>query len=174
MKRVRSLPEIDISIAQESDWPGIIEIYNQSIKTGYSTADLTSVTVQSRREWFLLHTREKYPIYVARKDFTLVGWCSISPHRPGRMALKNTAEISYYIDERYQRQGIATSLINHSIEQSASLGLKNLFALLLDINKPSIKLLERCGFKKWGHLPKVAEIDGRECGQFIYGINIIS
>ena len=164
--------DIKITLAQESDWPTIIEIYNQSTKTGYSTADLSPITLESQKNWFFLHKPEKYPIYIAKLNSQIVGWCSLSPHRPGRMALKGTAEISYYIDEREQRKGIAKKLITHSIDQSPSLELKNLFALLLDINIPSIKLLEICGFKKWGHLPNVAEINGKECGQFIYGRSI--
>ena len=172
MKKVRSLANIKIAIAQESDWKAIIEIYNQSIKTGYSTADLSPVTLESRKDWFSQHNTIRYPIYTAKIKTKLVGWCSLSPHRPGRMALMNTSEISYYIDENYKRQGIAKDLIHHAIEQAPALGLKNIFALMLDINEASIKLLENFGFEKWGHLPNVAEIDNKECGQYIYGIRI--
>lgn len=164
--------KVDIEIASKKDWVRIIEIYNQSIKTGYSTADLSSVTLESRKEWFSQHNSIRYPIYIAKMNGQVVGWCSLSPHRPGREALKTTSEISYYIDEAFHRRGIAKKLINHAIDQATVLGLKNLFALMLDINIPSIKILENFGFQKWGHLPNVAEIHGKECGQFIYGIRV--
>ncbi len=172
MKKDKSLANISISFALEKDWPEIIEIYNQSIKTGYSTADLSPVSLESRKDWFSQHNVIRYPIYTAKIKKRVVGWCSLSPHRPGRMALKNTAEISYYVDENYQRQGIAKDLIHHAIEQAPGLGLKNIFALLLDINEVSVKLLENFGFEKWGHLPNVAEIDNKECGQYIYGLRV--
>ena len=65
--------------------------------------------------------------------------------------------------------GVANSLINFTIESAQKLGFKNLITILLDMNKPSIYILEKFGFEKWGHLPGIAEIDGTICGQFIYG-----
>ncbi len=46
------------------------------------------------------------------------------------------------------------------------------FALLLDINSTSVRLLEKFGFTRWGHMPDVADIDGRECGHLIYGLRV--
>ena len=64
-------------------------------------------------------------------------------------------------------------LAKHAIDDCGRLGLNALFALLLDVNSPSIRLLERHGFTRWGHLPDVADLGGgRRCGQFIYGINL--
>lgn len=50
--------------------------------------------------------------------------------------------------------------------------IRNLFALLLDINEGSSRILEKLGFERWGHMPGIAEIDDRECGHLIYGKNI--
>jgi len=83
--------------------------------------------------------------------------------------LSTVAEISYYIHRDHRRRGIANSLINHTLESAKALGFKNLISILLDLNKPSIHILEKFGFEKWGHLPDVAEIDGVICGQYIFG-----
>jgi L-amino acid N-acyltransferase YncA len=78
------------------------------------------------------------------------------------MALRYTAEISYYIDGTFHRQGIATMQIHHAIAACPKLEIKNLIAILLDRNEASIRLLENFGFEKWGGLPNVADFDGEE------------
>ncbi len=53
-----------------------------------------------------------------------------------------------------------------------SLEIKTLFAILLDDNDASVKLLERFGFERWGHMPAVANFDGREVGHLYYGLRL--
>jgi len=138
----------------------------------FATADIQHVSLESRKDWFAQHSPDTYPIYVAEENGEIIGWCSLSPHRPGRKALRTVAEISYYIHKDHRRKGVASSLINYTIESAESLGFKNLISILLDLKKPSIHILEKFGFEKWGHLPDVADIDGVLCGQFIYGKKI--
>ena len=99
----------------------------------------------------------------------VVGWCSLSLYRPGRLALRFTAELSYYIDASFQRQGIGSALIGHALEACPSLEIKNIIAVLIDRNEASRKLLEKLGFQQWGYLPRVLDFDGEECGEFYYG-----
>ena len=163
---------IAIRVANQDDWARIIKIYNQAILEGGKTADLEIVTIDQRKEWLGQHLSQKHPILLAESESQIIGWCSISPHRPGRGALENTAEISYYVDQEYRGNGIGSLLIKSSIETSRKNGIRNLFAILLDINKSSVSILKKFGFKKWGHLPKIAEINGKICGQFIYGVQL--
>lgn len=156
----------------EDDREAIVKIYNHAVDEKFATADTEYVTVESRMNWFAQHSPDSYPIYIAEENGKTIGWCSLSPHRPGRKALRTVAEISYYIHKDHRLKGIASSLINYTIESGKSLGFKNLISILLDLNKPSIHILEKFGFKKWGHLPEVAEIDDVICGQFIYGKKI--
>ena len=85
------------------------------------------------------------------------------------MALRYTAEMSDYVDGTQRRKGIASALIQYTIDQCSELKIKNLFSLLLERNMPSIRILEKFGFDKWGHMPDVAEVDGTTCGHLIYG-----
>ncbi len=161
-----------IRIAVQDDLPAIVEIYNQAVKLQLATADLTPASVESRRAWLTEHTPGKYPVFVADDGGTVTGWCSLSPYRAGRMALRYTAEISYYIHEDFRRLGIGSSLIAHAIEQCPRLEIKTLFAILLDINEASVGILEKFGFTKWGHMPKVADFNGIECGHLYYGLRV--
>jgi phosphinothricin acetyltransferase len=164
--------EMHIRIAELADLPAIVSIYNQAVLTHQSTANITPVTVEGRKAWFQEHEAHKYPIFVAEFEGQVVGWCSLSVYRPGRSALRFTAEISCYIDSGSQRHGVGRELVNHAIEASPSLGIKNLIAVLIDRNDASRKLLEKLGFQQWGYLPRVLDFDGQECGEYYYGMRI--
>src|SRR5215216_3523552 len=97
-----------IRLAQISDLPAIVDIYNQSIPSKQSTGDTQPVHVEDRLTWFEEHRPDAHPIFIAEVDGGVAGWCSLSAYRPGRAALRFTAEISYYIARDYHRQGIAT------------------------------------------------------------------
>jgi phosphinothricin acetyltransferase len=158
--------------AEISDLPEIVAIYNQAIPTHRSTANTIPWTVEGRTPWFTEHQPDKHPIFVAEVDWQAVGWCSLSPYRPGRLALRFTAEISYYIESRYQRQGVGQSLIRYAIEACPALNIKNIIAVIMDRNEPSRKLLEKLGFEQWAYLPRVLDFDGDEFGEYYYGMRV--
>ncbi len=161
-----------IRLAQIDDLPAIVEIYNQAIPSKQSTADTQPVQVEDRMMWFAEHRPDEYPIFVADVDGQVAGWCSLSPYRPGRAALRSTAEISYYIAPAYHRQGIGTALIEHALAACPALQIKHLFAIVLEGNQASLKLLQKMGFGQWGYLPRVANFDGKEVGHLYYGRHV--
>ena len=159
--------------AQNRDLPAIVNIYNQAICRGFCTADTETYSVKEKKEWFLAHD-EQYPVYVYETDDKIVGWLSVSPYRKGRKALRYTAEVSYYIDENFQRQGIGSRLLQYTIDKMAFLNFRTYIAILLDVNIASIQLLEKLNFQKWAHLPDVADFDGKACGQYYYGYQTLN
>ena len=163
---------MNLRIANKNDWQRILDIYNQATVTGFCNADIEPVSIQSRRDWFLEHSPTEYPIYVVEKTDNLIGWCSLSPYRKGRNALKTVAEISFFLDNHFKGQGVGTWLIQNVIREARNLGFNNLIAILLDKNEASIRLLKNHGFEKWGHLPEIAYFNDTICGQFIYGLKI--
>ena len=163
---------MNIRVAEEKDFSNVINIYNHAVDEKFATADTEYITIESRKEWFAQHSLKNYPIFVAEENSQVIGWCSLSPHRPGRKALRTVAEISYYIHKDHRRKGVANSLITHTIIKARKLGFNNLITILLDLNEPSIYILEKFGFEKWGHLPDIADINGVVCGQYIYGKKI--
>lgn len=158
--------------AECQDLTAIVSIYNQAITAGQKTADTTPASLDSRKQWFAAHNPEKYPILVAAYNGKIIGYVAISPYRPGRMALRYTAEVSYFIHFDYHHRGVATELLTHAIHISPSLHIKTLFAIILDTNKYSIRLMEKFGFNKWGYMPQVAEFDSVEVGHCYYGLRI--
>jgi phosphinothricin acetyltransferase len=164
--------KIIIKVAEQKDWQRIIEIYNEAVLETGKTADTEIQSIESRLCWLTEHLCEKTPILLAKNKDKIIGWCSISSYRSGRKAVGSTAEISYYLDKEYRGSGNGKELVVQTIKYARRKGIKNLIAILLDINDISIKVLEKLGFEKWGHLPGIAEIDGKTCGQYIYGRNI--
>jgi len=166
-------PEVHIRTAEISDLPKIVAIYNQAVPTRRSTANTIPWTVESRTTWFMEHKPDKHPIFVAEVEGRVVGWCSLSVYRPGRLALRFTSEISYYIDSDFQRQGIGRALICHAVEACPTLNIKNIIAVIIDRNEASKKLLEKLGFEQWAYLPRVLDFDGQEFGEYYYGFRVV-
>lgn len=158
-----------IRLAHRDDLPTILDIYNQSIPSQQSTGDLEPVRLEDRLSWFEEHRPDRHPIFVAEVDGHVAGWCSLSAYRPGRAALRFTKEISYYIAHAYHRQGLGTALIEHALAACPALQIRHVFAIVLEGNQASLKLLEKMGFEQWGYLPGVANFNGREIGHLYYG-----
>jgi phosphinothricin acetyltransferase len=158
-----------IRIASLTDLPRIVEIYNQAILSQNVTGDTIPFSVEARLDWFNQHDANQYPIYVCEDESRkILGYLSLSPYRD-RRALARTAEVSYYVDYGQHGKGIGSALMQHALEDCPRIGKKMLLAIVLEWNAPSIKLLEKFGFEKWGTLPEVAEFSGRLCGHLYFG-----
>lgn len=164
--------EVIIKFGTIIDLPAIVDIYNQAIQSKTATGDTREYEAEDRIDWFNKYDHDHYPIYVAHLDNEVVGYCTMSPYRPGRKAMAKIAEISFYIDYEYLGKGIGSQLIEHAIADCPRIGKEHLLAILLDINTKSIGILEKYNFSKWGQYPNVVDLDGRTCGQVIYGINL--
>lgn len=161
-----------IRIASEKDIPEINDIYNQSVPSKTSTAHLLPVTIEERKYWFNQHNDHKYPVFVAENEDKVIGWISVSPYRSGRQALRHTAEVSYYIHKEHQNTGIATYLLSYVIKNSKKYEIKTLIAILMAHNIYSIKLLSKFNFEKWGCMPNILDINGKEFDHLYYGLRV--
>jgi L-amino acid N-acyltransferase YncA len=158
-----------IRIASLDDLPAIVGIYNEAVEQRFATADLQPVSIDQRRAWFDEHDPSTLPIFVFDDDGLVRGWCSLSSYRSGREAVRGTAETSYYVGRDSQRRGIGSALVQHAVRESPGLGKHVLFAILLERNQGSIRLMTRCGFELWGKLPDVAVIEGEFVSHLYYG-----
>ena len=151
------------------DLPAIVSIYNSSIPGRLATADTESVTVASREEWFRGFDPASRPIWVAMADNgAMVGWLGFRSFY-GRPAYHRTVESAVYVDPAHQREGVARRLLAHALAQCPELGVSNVLAFVFAHNMPSVTLFEAHGFGRWGLLPKVCEMDGKEHDVLILG-----
>jgi phosphinothricin acetyltransferase len=109
---------------------------------------------------------------VAEADGEVVGWLTVSAYRPERYALRFIKEVSYYVSHAHLGKRVGSALLAHAIKETERLSIKHYVAIVLDANTASIALLEKFGFKQWGHLPGIADFNGVVCGHAYYGITI--
>ena len=154
--------------ATDADLPAIVDIYNASIPGRLATADTQAVSVESRRAWFADRDGARHPLWVAEQAGQVVGWLSFGKFHT-RPAYTATAEVSIYVATNAQRSGIATLLMTNALARAPSLGLTTFVALVFAHNARSVALCQKFGFQTWGHLPRVALLDGVERDLLILG-----
>ena len=159
--------KLNIRDATEEDLPAIVEIYNESIPAGKSTADTQPVTVAERIDWFRSFDPKKRPIWVAEDEARIIGCIYLSSFYGGRPAYNKTAEISTYIATDYQGKGLGTILKQKMIEACPRLGVENLISMYFDHNETTKYLNNKFGFEPAGHLAEIAEIQGKKIGLMI-------
>lgn len=158
--------------AIETDLPKIVEIYNAAIPGRLATADLEPVSVESRWAWYNIHHPQARPLWVAEAEGEMLGWLSFQDFY-GRPAYQATAELSIYVAPAFRSRGVGQQLLQHAIQTSPALGLETLMAFIFAHNQPSLCLFEKFGFQRWGHLPRVAELDGIKRDLAILGLSLV-
>lgn len=151
------------------DLPVIVEIYNSTVASRMVTADTEAVSVDSKLRWFQDHSPEKRPLLVIENEREkIIGWLSFQSFY-GRPAYDTTAEVSIYITPTERGNGLGKEMLQHAIDISSRLGIKNLLGFIFSHNEPSLKLFKRFGFETWGEFPNVAVLDGLERSLTILG-----
>ena len=145
--------------ALRQDLPAIVDIYNSTVATRQSTADLSPTTVAEREMWFAAHT-DKRPIYALYDaDGTVLAWGSFSDYHP-RYAYHISAEVSVYVRHDMRGAGVGKDI-------------RNVIALVFGHNYPSLNLFHRFGFEEWGRLPQVCDLDTMLADVVILGKRIV-
>lgn len=157
--------------AEPEDLERVVEIYNASIPTRLSSADLEPVSVESRRAWFESHTPDRRPLLVLEEDGVILGWIGLKNHYD-RAGYDKTAEVAVYIDQDDLGRGLGQRLVREIIALAPSLGITTLLAICFADNVPSVRLFENFGFVQWGFYPGIAELDGRPYDVVHLGLKI--
>lgn len=139
--------------AKIGDLTSITDIYNEAIEKTVATFDTTPKTIEERKNWFTNHG-PKNPILVAEKEENILGWASLSEWSD-RCAYSDTAEISLYVKEEYQRKRIGRKLLEAIIHEGEKAGLHTIIARITEGNETSIQLHESVGFFHIGVMKEV-------------------
>ncbi|MDD3343702.1 MAG: GNAT family N-acetyltransferase [Sulfurospirillaceae bacterium] len=153
------------------DLPEIVKIYNEAIIDGISTADSKVVSVEDKLEWFYTHTDER-PILVKEYHGRIIAWISLQPFYANLLAYRYTARINIYIDKNFQGKKLGQQFLSEAVEKALDYDIKTLLALSFADNLPSLKLFKKLGFKEWGNLVGVANIEGVDKDLLILGLHI--
>jgi L-amino acid N-acyltransferase YncA len=150
------------------DLAAIVAIYNTTVPTRMVTADTEPVSVASRQKWFEEHSPSKRPLWVAQEGNEVIGWLSFSSFY-GRPAYNTTCGVSVYLAPEHRGRGLGTQLLQRCIEHAPRISVATLLGFIFGHNDPSLRLFEKLGFSQWGHLPRVAVLDGVERDIVIVG-----
>ena len=140
---------------KRSDLDAINKIYNREIREGTATWHTEEWSTAERLDWFLSHTESNtQPIFVCVQEDTMdekiLGFSYLTSYRGSRGGFKYTRESTVYVDPEYQRKGIGTQLLNHSIEEARRLKLHVLIAWIDSTNSGSVSLHESLNFEQIG------------------------
>lgn len=142
-----------IRLATESDLEQYAEIVNHYIE---STAINFHDRVQSEEDWEstwrVLH--ERYPFIVADRDGLIVGIAYASPWKL-RGAYDWTAEVTVYVREGHQRQGIGRALSARMLELLEAQGYRAIVAVIALPNDASVALHRSLGYEHAGTLKRL-------------------
>ncbi|MCF7807339.1 MAG: GNAT family N-acetyltransferase [Candidatus Marinimicrobia bacterium] len=153
----------------KDDFGQLVEIYNQAILKGHQTAHLNPVTIDSRKQWFLDHAAKRQLLLAYLEGKTILGYLSLSAYRNGREALQGTKEVSIYIRQDSQNQGIASALFKHTLALCPSMGIEALIAIILASNQSSISFFKKHQFEEWGRLLDIAKVAGHKIDHVYLG-----
>lgn len=135
---------------QEDDWTAVASILQEGIDSHISTFH---TAVPSYEEWDKSHI--KTCRLVAIEDDMVVGWVALTPFS-GRCSFSGVADVSIYIKKDYHRRHIGENLLTALIEESEKEGFWTLQSHIIEINKASIALHTKAGFRMVGYREKIA------------------
>jgi L-amino acid N-acyltransferase YncA len=144
-----------IEDATDDDLPAVVAIYNQVIATSTAIYREEPATLAERHAWNETRKANGYPLLVARTDDAPVaGFATFGDFRawPG---YRFTVEHSVHVADGRRGQGIGSALMRVLIDRGAALGKHVMVAGIDADNDGSIRMHERLGFERTGHLKQV-------------------
>lgn len=147
---------MEIRVATVHDAKDIQRIYAPYVEKTCITFEYEIPSVQEMA-MRIEKTLEKYPYLVAVIDGQIVGYAYAGAMRV-RKAYEWCCELSIYIDEKYQHQGIAKKLYQILISLLKAMNMQTLYACITYPNEKSEKfhqffgfqqnaLFQKCGYK---------------------------
>jgi phosphinothricin acetyltransferase len=143
--------ELIIREMQKEDWEAVASIYKEGIDTKKSTFTSEVPTFEAWDKAHLSTCR-----LVAVEDGTVVGWVALSPYS-SRCVYCGVAEVSIYIKADSRGKQIGEKLLRKLITESEKEGIWTLQSGIIEINKASIALHNKVGFRLVGFREKIAK-----------------
>ncbi|MGX1306112.1 L-amino acid N-acyltransferase YncA [Amorphus suaedae] len=146
--------------ATEDDLPGIVEIYNDAVRTTTSIWNGTPVDLENRRAWLNERQAAGFPVLVAVEDDAVLAYATYGPFRPHE-GYRHTAENSIYVQHDARGRGIGRTIMLPLIARARQAGMHVLIGAVEAENTASLRLHASLGFTEGGRLAEVGTKFGR-------------
>lgn len=147
--------DIKIRAMKKEDWECVANIYKEGIDTKIATFQ---TEVPAYEEWDLSHIKRCR--LVAVRNGEIVGWTALSRYT-SRCVYAGVAEASVYVKASYRGKQVGEKLLNALITEAEREGYWTLQSGIFEINKVSIALHKKVGFRMVGYRERIAkDMDG--------------
>lgn len=147
------MKEVIVRPIENEDVPACLEIYNYYITDTTVTFEEEPLSLNdflSRVE----RIKKTYPYLVAESDGAVLGYAYLDMYNE-RSAYRHTADLSIYLDVKFQKHGIGSMLLKSVENAGRKIGINNIVSLITGENCKSVAFHEKHGYKPVGTLKKV-------------------
>ena len=154
--------QILVAPASADDLEAISGIYDHYVRTTAISFDVETPTTAWRREWFArFDDRGRHRLLVARDGGAAIGYAASVPYRP-REAYGPSVETSVYISPTHLGRGVGSALYGALLFELEREDVHRAYAGIAMPNPASVRLHERCGFRRAGYFTE----QGRKFGRY--------
>jgi L-amino acid N-acyltransferase YncA len=151
--------QLTFNVIKEEDYFAIKEIYDYYIIHSTVTFHTEPITIHDLKE-FVFSDNQQYPAYLIFCDDVVAGYGYLTYYKK-RQAYNRTAEITIYLKPEFCDKGLGHKVATFIENEAKKRNIKNLIAIITANNYPSIKLFEKCGYKKCAHFKNIGEKQGQ-------------
>lgn len=142
---------VSVRAAEIDDAPIILDIFLESDSQSDFKRGIDLVSVMDWIEAAQPHR----PLWVLESSAGVMGWCTLESFY-GLPAFEGAVEISLYIAQCYQHQGLGSYMLGYLAQRHIELNIHSVVAHVLESNHSSHSFFSKHGFQLWGRLPNIA------------------
>lgn len=146
---------VKMDIEHGSDVMEILNYYIKNSFAAYSDQELPITFFEK-----LLEMTEGYPAFVLKSDDDVVGFCFLRAYNPFS-TFKNTAEVSYFINEKHSGKGLGQIVLDKLIDAARKQGITTILASVSSRNAHSLVFHRKNNFSECGRFRHI----GRKFGE---------
>ncbi|MBS0393074.1 MAG: N-acetyltransferase [Proteobacteria bacterium] len=147
--------------AADADLAGILEIYNDVIRTSTAVYAVEPVSIDERRAWLLARRERGFPVLVACDASQVLGFASFGDWRGTWNGYRYTVEHTVHVRADVRRRGVGRELVEALIPRARELGKHVMIGGVDATNLDSILFHKRLGFERVAHFREVGRKFGR-------------